>query len=87
MKMKEDPIGNKNLKAAYNIQIGTENQFILGYSAHQKPGDSTLLKPHLEHVQKITGKLPENIIADAAYGSEENYDFIEKHNIENYLNI
>ncbi|WP_253944723.1 hypothetical protein [Paenibacillus sp. NEAU-GSW1] len=30
------------------VQIGTENQFIIGYSLHQRPTDTRCLKPHLE---------------------------------------
>lgn len=77
MRMKEDHMKNGQLKAGYNIQIGTENQFILNYSIHQKPSDSTCLIPHMENFIEKTGIIPENLIADAGYGSEENYDFID----------
>jgi len=40
MSMKEDYMKNGHLKPGYNIQMGTENQFILGYTIHQKPSDS-----------------------------------------------
>ncbi|MCP1312701.1 transposase, partial [Paenibacillus tyrfis] len=36
MRMKEDHMRNGQLKMGYNVQIGTENQFILGYSVHQR---------------------------------------------------
>jgi len=85
MRMKEDPMMNGQLKAGYNIQIGTENQYILGYSIHQKPTDTTTLIPHINKLKKITGRLPENIIADAGYGSVENYVFIESERIGNYV--
>ena len=29
MRMKDDPMGNGQLKAGYNVQAGTENQFIV----------------------------------------------------------
>ncbi|CAM4465236.1 transposase [Paenibacillus phoenicis] len=35
MRMKEDHMRNGQLKPGYNVQIGTENQFIVGYSVHQ----------------------------------------------------
>ncbi|MGL4368046.1 MAG: IS1182 family transposase [Spirochaetota bacterium] len=85
MRMKEDPMRNGQLKAGYNVQIGTENQFILGYSLHQKPTDTTTLIPHLKKVEAMTGYLPENVIADAGYGSEENYAFIHSKKIGNYV--
>jgi hypothetical protein len=31
------------------------------------------------------GRLPKKIVADAAYGSEENYAYLEQHNVENFL--
>lgn len=34
MRMKEDHMLNGQLKPGYNVQIGTENQFIIGYSLH-----------------------------------------------------
>jgi len=85
MRMKEDPMKNGQLKAGYNVQIGTENQFILGYSIHQKPTDTTTFIPHMKKLEEMAGRLPENIIADAGYGSEENYAFIESHNLGNYV--
>jgi transposase len=85
MRMKEDPMKNGQLKPGYNVQIGTENQFILGYSIHQKPTDTTTLIPHVNNLMEITGRKPENIIADSGYGSEENYDFIESEKMGNYV--
>jgi transposase len=86
MRMKEDHMKNGQLKAGYNIQIGTENQFIVGYSIHQKPGDTTCLIQHLEKTKKLLGnKMPNNIIADAGYGSEENYEYINKNKLGNYV--
>ncbi|MFD2881932.1 hypothetical protein ACFTAO_48520 [Paenibacillus rhizoplanae] len=48
MRMKEDHMRNGQLKPGYNVQIGTENQFILTYSIHQRPTDTRCLEPHLE---------------------------------------
>jgi len=81
MRMKEDHMRNGQLKPGYNLQIGTENQFILGYSLHQRPTDTRCLVPHLEHVKDLLGKLPETVIADAGYGSEENYAYLDQENL------
>lgn len=77
MRMKEDHMRNGQLKPGYNVQIGTENQFIVGYSLHQRPTDTRTLKPHLEKVKAQLGRLPGTVIADAGYGSEENYAYLE----------
>ncbi len=85
MRMKEDHMLNGQLKPGYNVQIGTSDQFILGYSIHQKPGDSTLLIPHLEWLKTRFGKLPGAVTADAGYGSEENYAWLDDKGITAYV--
>lgn len=85
MRMKEDHMKNGQLKPGYNVQIGTENQFVTGYSIHQRPGDTTCMKSHLEHLKEQHGKLPQAIIADAGYGSEENYEYLEEEKIEHFV--
>lgn len=79
MRMKEDHLHNGQLKPAYNVHIGTENQFIVGFSVHQRPGDTLCLIPHLNHRQQQLGRLPQAIGADAGYGSEENYAYLDHH--------
>jgi len=76
---------NGLLRPGYNAMIGTENQFIINYSLHQNPGESGLFVPHLEKLHRLLGVLPKNVIGDAAFGSHENYDFLHRHNIGNYL--
>ena len=85
MRMKDDHMRNGQLKAAYNAQISTENQFITHVSIHQKPGDTTTLRPHLEGFEKAYCKQSSEVVADAGYGSEENYEMLEGKNIEAYV--
>jgi transposase len=85
MRMKEDHMGNGQLKPGYNVQTGTENQFVTGFSIHQRPGDTSCMKPHLEQLKELHGKLPKNIVADAGYGSEENYEYLESEAVEHYV--
>ncbi|ADM70561.1 hypothetical protein GMA19_02757 [Paenibacillus polymyxa E681] len=82
MRMKEDHMRNGQLKPGYNVQIGTENQFILAYSIHQRPADTRCLQPHIEKARELMGRLPQTVIADAGYGSEENYAYLEKEEIQ-----
>jgi transposase len=82
MRMKEDHMRNGQLKPGYNVQIGTENQFILGYSLHQRPTDTRCLKPHLEKIKTGLGELPKTVIADAGYGGEENYSYLADEQIQ-----
>jgi hypothetical protein len=87
MRMKEDRGAEKPWpKPAYNLQMGTEGQFIVGFSVHGRAGDTACLIPHLEQVRtNLKGGLPKKIVADAVYGSEENYAYLEEHGAENFL--
>jgi hypothetical protein len=83
--MKEDHMKNGQLKPGYNVQMGTENQFVTGFSIHQNPGDTSCMKEHLEQMKRQHGRLPGTLTADAGYGSEENYEFLESEQIEHYV--
>lgn len=85
MRMKEDYMRNGQLKPAYNVQISTNNQFVVNYSLHHNPTDTKTLIPHLEQHKKLYGTLPQVQVADAGYGSEENYQYLDKHEIEAYV--
>ncbi|WP_424769456.1 IS1182 family transposase [Paenibacillus sp. sgz302251] len=73
MRMKEDHMKNGQLKPGYNVQMATENQFILFYSLHQRPTDTRCFIPHMEQLAASSLPMPKTVIADAGYGSEENY--------------
>ena len=85
MRMKEDHLGTGELRAAYNVQIGTENQFVLAFSVHQQGSDSACLEPHLEAMKEQSPRMPAAVVADAAYGSEPNYAYLEKAGIESFV--
>lgn len=85
MRLKEDHMKNGQLKPAYNLQLSTCNQFILCYTLHQISTDTTTLIPHLQEFKEIHQALPETLTADAGYGSEENYKFLEDNQIEGYI--
>ena len=85
MRMKDDYMKNGQLKAGYNLQMGTEGQFVVGFSVHQRPGDPGCLVPHLKGIKQKLGRLPKNVIADSSYGSEENYAYLTQEQVGNYL--
>ncbi|UQX56930.1 IS1182 family transposase (plasmid) [Cytobacillus pseudoceanisediminis] len=76
MRMKDDYMQNGQLKAGYNVQIATEGQFALAYDVFPNPTDTKTLIPFLNRIEKEFFSLPEHIVADAGYGSEQNYDDI-----------
>jgi len=77
MRMKEDRMRNGQLKPGYNVQIGTENGFVTGYDLFPNPTDTMTLKPHLRRQAQRLGVKPKVVIADAGYGGEENYAYLE----------
>ena len=85
MRMKEDHMKNGHLKPGYNVQLGTGGQFVIGFSIHQRPGGTSCMKPHLEGVKERMGRLPDTVTADAGYGSEENYEYLEAEGVEHYV--
>lgn len=85
MRMKEDHMLNGQLKPAYNWQISSQDQFILNYSLHQTSTDYQTLPAHLAQYESLYGIKPSAVVADAGYGSDENYQFLESHDIEAYV--
>lgn len=85
MRMKEDHMLNGQLKPGYNWQISTNNQFIVNYSIHQSSTDYNTLPAHVNQFEALYGVMPEIATADAGYGSEENYMFLEEHYITAYV--
>jgi hypothetical protein len=77
MRMKEDYMLNGQLKPGYNIQIATNNQVILSYGIYQKSSDTTLLPSVMDNFEKQYEELPEYLVSDAGYGSEENYQYLQ----------
>lgn len=76
MRMKDDYMKNGQLKAGYNVQIATEGQYTLAYSLFSNPTDTKTLIPFLDEIEQHYFELPEHIVADAGYGSEQNFSDI-----------
>ncbi|UXR82258.1 IS1182 family transposase [Staphylococcus sp. IVB6214] len=76
MRMKNDHMKNGQLKPGYNLQIATNNQFILAFGVYSNPGDTRTLPSFLKSTKELYGDIPEYIVADAGYGSEQNYTMI-----------
>ncbi|MFS7260567.1 IS1182 family transposase [Carnobacterium divergens] len=76
MRMKDDHMKNGQLKAAYNLQIATNSQYILGYDLFSNPTDTRTLHPFLTTLKECFFELPNYIVADAGYGGEENYQAV-----------
>lgn len=69
----------------YNPQNLTENQFILTTTVPNSANDTNELIPVLKKFEEKYNTLPEKILADKWYGTEENYNYCEEKNIETYI--
>jgi len=85
MRMKEDHMGNGQLKPGYNVQVTSENQYITNYTLHPNPTDTRTLPEHIESFKQLHGTVPEALTADAGYGSEENYECLATEGIEAFV--
>jgi transposase len=85
MRMKDDHMKNGQLKPAYNVQIGTENQFFTHFDFFPNPTDFLTFIPFNAGFEERYHKMPEKEVADAGYGSEENYEFMQNNNIEPFV--
>lgn len=85
MRMKEDHMGNGQLKPAYNTQISSEEGIITNYTFHQTTADTTTYKDHTEQFKDMYGHYPVESICDAGYGSEENYLYTQENGITPYI--
>lgn len=85
MRMKEDHMGNGQLKPGYNVQATTENQFITNFTLHANPTDTRTLPIHLNTFKELYGKVPTALTADAGYGSEANYEFLAQEGVQAFV--
>ena len=85
MRMKEDAMNNGQTKPGYNLQIGTENQFITDFGLFPNPGDTLTMRSFLGSFSSRYSRVPGEVCADSGYGSEENYAFMEANGTEAYV--
>lgn len=85
MRMKEDAMGNGQLKPAYNLQHGVDSEYITWLTIGLQPTDTTTLIPFLKDAETHLKFKYKNITADAGYESEENYLFLENNGQISYI--
>ena len=85
MRMKEDAMLNGQLKPGYNVQISTENQFVTNYGIYQRPTDTGTLIDYLKSFKERYGITSPEIVADAGYGSEQNYEYMMENEMVPYV--
>ena len=85
MRMKEDAMGNGQLKPAYNLQHGVDSEYITWLTIGPQPTDTTTLIPFLKDADEHLKFKYKNITTDAGYESEENYVFLEANGQISYI--
>lgn len=85
MRMKEDAMGNGQLKPAYNLQHGVDSEYITWLTIGPQSTDTTTLIPFLKDAEEHLKFKYKNITADAGYESEENYLFLEANGQISYI--
>lgn len=85
MRLKRDYMGNDQLLPAYNIQIGVADEYIAVAEVMQYRSDMDCFVPLMEKFHKQYGFYPKYPVADAGYGSFNNYLYCEEHGMEKFM--
>lgn len=85
MRIKRDHMGNGQLLPAYNVQLGLCDEYIAVYDVKQYASDMDCFQPLMEGFFRHYGQYPEYPVADAGYGSYDNYLFCEEHGMGKYM--
>ena len=86
MHMKEDYYAGTNLfKPGYNVQLGISDEYIMDVLVCQDRNDQGTLEPFLENYKSAYGDIPEKIVADAGYGSYDNYMYLTLNKRDLYI--
>jgi transposase len=83
MHMKEDYYMRTGIfKAGYNVQLGVSDEYVLMAKTYPNPTDTLTFIPFMESFKKAYGFYPKTPVADAGYGSYDNYLYCLTHDLE-----
>jgi len=85
MRVKSDYMGNDQLLPAYNVQAAVCDEYIAVIDAKPYASDMECFVPLMEKFNSTYGHYPKYPIADAGYGSFNNYIYCEEHGMEKYM--
>ena len=84
-RMKKDYMRNDQLLPGYNIQMGLCDEYIAVFDVKQYASDMDCFQPLMEKFNETYGRYPEYPVADAGYGSFNNYLYCEEHGMKKYM--
>ena len=85
MRIKTDYMENDQLLPAYNVQVGVADEYIAVVDVNQYRSDMDCFVPLMNKFYTTYGFYPKYPVADAGYGSYNNYIFCEQHGMEKYM--
>ena len=85
MRIKTDYMGNDQLLPAYNVQIAVADEYIAMVDVNHYRSDMDCFVPLMERFHKTYGFYPRYPVADAGYGSYNNYLYCEQKGMEKYM--
>ena len=85
MRLKRDYMGNDQLLPAYNLQTAICDEYIAVVDVKPYASDMECFVPLMEKFHETYGRYPKYPVADAGYGSYNNYLYCEEHGMEKYM--
>ena len=85
MRVKRDYMGNDQLLPAYNMQVAVCDEYIATVDVKQYASDMDCFVPLMEKFNEQYGRYPLYPVADAGYGSYNNYLDCEQHGMEKFM--
>ena len=85
MRNKRDYMGNDQLLPCYNVQVGTCDEYIAVMDVQQFTSDMDCFIPLMEKFHKTYGFYPQYPVADAGYGSYNNYLFCQQKGMKKFM--
>lgn len=85
MRLKRDYMGNDQLLPAYNVQTAICDEYIAVIDVKPFASDQDCFVPLMEKFHEAYGHYPKYPVADAGYGSYNNYLYCEEHDMGKYM--
>lgn len=78
-------MGNDQLLPAYNVQAAICDEYIAVIDVRPYASDQDCFVPLMEKFKEMYGHYPKYPVADAGYGSYNNYLYCEEHGMGKYM--
>ena len=85
MRNKRDYMGNDQLLPCYNVQVGICDEYIAAMDVQQFTSDMDCFIPLMEKFNATYGFYPQYPVADAGYGSYNNYLFCHQKGMKKFM--